>query len=135
MEVSAVIETFGLSHIQLTVSNLERSLGFYQKLLGMKELFRAGAHAVMLQTPGSHEVFTLNCNPEYVDSSGKMGGIAHFGFRLKDATDMTELLEAVKRAGGTPIEHGKRGKEKDELYAFATDPDGYELEFFWKPGA
>ena len=128
-----MIKTFGLSHIQLTVRNLELSLRFYQQLLGMEELFRIGSNAVMLQTPGSNEVFTLNCNQEFNQTSGEMGGIAHFGFRLKDAIDMTELLDAVARAGGTPIEHGTRGKNKEEKYAFATDPDGYEIEFFWAP--
>jgi len=128
-----MIQTFGLTHIQLTVSNLERSLNFYQQLLGMKELFRIGSNAVMLQTPGSNEVFTLNCNPESTDVSGKMGGIAHFGFRLKQATDMSELLDAVAKAGGTPVEHGERGKNREERYAFAADPDGYEIEFFWSP--
>ena len=128
-----MIETFGLSHIQLSVRNLERSARFYQELLGMKELFRIGPNAVMLQTPGSNEVFTLNCNPQGATVSGEMGGIAHFGFRLKNATDMTELLELVARAGGKPVEHGKRGKDKEELYAFAADPDGYEIEFFWSP--
>ena len=127
-----MLKTFGLSHIQLTVKNLERSIRFYQQLLGMEELFRIGSNAVMLQTPGSKEVFTLNCNPEF-NQSGEMGGIAHFGFRLKDTIEMTELLDAVVQAGGTFIEHGTRGKNKEEQYAFAKDPDGYEVEFFWAP--
>lgn len=101
----------------------------------MKELFRFGSNAVMLQTPGSNEIFTLNCNSEGTDGLGKMGGIAHFGFRLREAIEMTEVLDAVARAGGTPVDHGKRGKDKEELYAFATDPDGYEIEFFWAPAS
>lgn len=128
-----MIRTFGLSHIQLTVKDLEKSMNFYQQVLGMNELFRFGTTAVMLQTPGSNEVFTLNANPELMQSAGTMGGIAHFGFRLSEQVDMEQLLNEVKLAGGSPGNHGKRGKDKEESYATAYDPDGYELEFFWAP--
>ncbi len=125
--------SFGLTHIQINVSDLERSLRFYQTVLGMQELFRLGEQAVMVQTPGSKEVFTINCNPDAAEQIGKMGGIAHFGFRLKDETDMEHLLKAVEDAGGKAGGHGSRGANKTETYAFAFDPDGYELEFFWMP--
>lgn len=87
----------------------------------------------MLQTPGSHEVITLNADPGLTSDIGKMGGIAHFGFRLSEEIEMTEVLAQVSRAGGTPIDHGRRGKNKSETYAFFCDPDGYEIEVFWMP--
>ncbi|MBX9721207.1 MAG: VOC family protein, partial [Candidatus Obscuribacterales bacterium] len=40
-----VIKTYGLTHIQLSVRDLETSMRFYQQLLGMKELFRFGPTA------------------------------------------------------------------------------------------
>ncbi len=126
-------QSYGLSHIQLTVADLERSFRFYQAMFGMQELFRVGAHVVMIQTPGSHEVVTLNANPAHADQRGQMGGVAHFGFRLREPADMAALLEAAARAGGTPIEHGTRGADKEETWAFMTDPDGYEVEVFWAP--
>ncbi len=130
-----MIKTYGLTHIQLSVRDLEKSMRFYQQLLGMEELFRFGPTAVMLQTPGTNEIITLNSAPGSMESSGTMGGIAHFGFRLCDPVDMAAVLEEMAVAGGTPIEHGKRGPQKEELYAFGKDPDGYEIEFFWAPNA
>ena len=56
-----MIRTEGITHIQLTVVDLERSVRFYTELLGMIEI-RRSASAVMLRTPGSREVFTLNAN-------------------------------------------------------------------------
>lgn len=99
----------------------------------MKEIMRFGENCVMLQTPGSHEVITLNADPELAKDAGKMGGIAHFGFRLSEEIEMTEVLAQVGKAGGTAIDHGRRGKNKSETYAFFTDPDGYEIEVFWMP--
>ena len=125
-----MIRTDGITHIQLAVRDLDRSIRFYTELLGMTEI-RRGSSAVMLRTPGSREVFTLNANPEHVDHAGQMGGVAHFGFRMHESADMAAVLEAVSRAGGRPLTHGKRG---DEVYAFFNDPDGYELELWWGPG-
>src|SRR5437660_963894 len=75
-----MFQTYGISHIQITVGDLDRSARFYQGLLGMKELRRFD-HSVMMQTPGSREVITLNARPEPPLEAGRMGGIAHFGFR------------------------------------------------------
>lgn len=128
-----MVLSYGISHIQLTVSDLDRSIRFYQQLLDMKELFRHGDKAVMLRTPNSQEVFTLNADPELAEKVGKMGGIAHFGFRLSEPCDMAKLEEEVALAGGKVLESGSRGKDKKETYLFASDPDGYEVEFFWMP--
>jgi catechol 2,3-dioxygenase-like lactoylglutathione lyase family enzyme len=129
-----MIQTHGLTHIQITVRDLERSLRFYQSLFGMKELFRAGAHAVMLQTPGTKEVFTINANPALAETVGAMGGIAHFGFRLREKVPMEKLLTEAASYGATELEHGVRGQgEKEEPWAFFKDPDGYTVEVFWAP--
>lgn len=127
------MKAYGLSHIQLTVKDLKRAEHFYREFLGMQEIMRLSDDCIMLQTPGSHEVFTLNADPEHTNDAGKMGGIAHFGFRLREAIEMTEVLSKAEKAGGKPIDHGRRGKDKREAWAFLTDPDGYEIEVFWMP--
>lgn len=122
-----MIATYGLSHIQLTVRDLDRACRFYQGVLGMDVIRRIGTQAAMLKTPGSHEVFTLNARPESADTAGTMGGIAHFGFRVRDANAMASLDALIAACGGTVSQKGTRGNER---YLFANDPDGYEVEFF-----
>lgn len=117
--------TKGLAHIQITVADLDRALRFYRGALGMEEMFRVEDEGlVMLRTPGSHETFTLNHGEPA--SSGKMGGIAHFGFLVEPAA-MDELLAAVERAGGRVL---RRGDRDGDPYAFVTDPDGYKVELY-----
>jgi catechol 2,3-dioxygenase-like lactoylglutathione lyase family enzyme len=128
-----MLQSFGLSHIQITVSDLEKSMRFYEKLFGMKELFRIPqANTVMMQTPGTHEVFTINGNPKHAQDIGKMAGIAHFGFRLKEPIAVNALIEMIIEAGGTEIEHGTRmAGDEPETWLFTKDPDGYDVEIFW----
>lgn len=125
-----MFQTFGLSHLQINVGDLERSVRFYKELFGMNEV-RRFPNAVMLQTPGANEIFTINANPDAVENVGKMGGVAHFGFRLREPIETSKILDAVSRLGGKPIEEGG-SLEKGRLYAFANDPDGYEVEVFWE---
>ena len=50
------MKTQGLNHIQIAVSNLERSLEFYIGLLGMHELFREGPLVFLQSAEGSNQV-------------------------------------------------------------------------------
>lgn len=96
----------------------------------MRELRRFDRCA-MMQTPGSHEIITINAEPESPDEVGKMGGVAHFGFRLREAIEMGKILDEIVRLGGKSMSQGG-SKEKGRLYAFGADPDGYEIEIFWE---
>jgi catechol 2,3-dioxygenase-like lactoylglutathione lyase family enzyme len=124
-----MIQTYGLSHIQIAVRDLEKSVKFYQDLFGMKEILRPSSTFIMLQTPGSSEVFTINSDPKVNKDAGKLAGVQHFGFRLRERMDMNELGARVIAAGGTSFEHGTRGEK--ETWAFFNDPDGYDIEIFW----
>ena len=125
-----MLKTFGLSHIQITASDLDRSVRFYKELFGMKEV-RRFEHCVMVQTPGTHEIFTVNAVPNEIQNVGKMGGIAHFGFRLREPMEMNKALEDIVRLGGKALEQGG-SIENGRLCAYGTDPDGYEIEVFWE---
>src|SRR5438046_830432 len=125
-----MLQTFGLSHIQITVSDLDRSSRFYKELFGMAEVRRFD-NSVMVQTPGTHEIITINASPDEIQNVGKMGGIAHFGFRLREPMEMSKVLEDITRLGGKAVSQGG-SKEKGRLYAFGTDPDGYDIEIFWE---
>jgi Glyoxalase/Bleomycin resistance protein/Dioxygenase superfamily len=78
-----MVKTFGLTHIALAVKDPERSLRFYNRVLGAVPVYRH-ADFIQAQTPGSRDVLVF----ERGRRAGKVGGIAHFGFRLTRPSDL-----------------------------------------------
>ena len=121
-----MIRTLGLTHLALTVSDLERSFQFYHDVFGMLAIYRE-ATFIQAQTPGSRDVLVFETGDEHV---GESGGIKHFGFRLAEARDIDKAVTAIERAGGK-IKH--RGEFcPGEPYVFFADPDGYEVEVWYE---
>jgi catechol 2,3-dioxygenase-like lactoylglutathione lyase family enzyme len=121
-----MIRTYGLTHIALGVRDPERSLAFYQQLLGVVPVYRDNGF-IQAQTPGSRDVLVFE---QSESRSRGSGGIAHFGFRLVDPGDIAAAVEAVKRAGGHVLRHGEFCP--GEPYVFFEDPDGYEVELWYE---
>lgn len=124
-----MLSTFGLTHIALSVSDLDRSVFFYSTLIGAAELFR-DENMVELGTPGAHDAITLELASP-LRPPGEMGTLAHFGFRLREPTDNESVVNAVTAAGGSVVEEGEF--VPGEPFVFARDPDGYVLELWYEP--
>ena len=124
-----MIRTFGLTHTALPVADMERSLSFYQALLGVEVRSRSGDWADV-GTPGCHDVISLQqVGPD--GARGEMGSLGHIGFRLQEQEDLAALVAAVEAAGGTVVEKGHFTPE--EPYVFLKDPDGYNIELWYEP--
>jgi catechol 2,3-dioxygenase-like lactoylglutathione lyase family enzyme len=121
-----MVKTYGLTHVAVAVRDVNRASKFYRSVFGAVEVYKKDDF-VQLQTPGSRDVLVFEEKPKL---AGKAGGIAHFGFRLRNPKDIDAAARAVKKAGG-------RVKSKGEFvpgepYLFATDPDGYEIEIWFE---
>jgi len=121
-----MVKTFGLTHVAVAVRDVGRAAAFYRNVFGAVEVYRQDGF-VQLQTPGTRDVLVFEEKPEL---AGKIGGVAHFGFRLQNAADIDAAAKAVKDAGGVVKEQGEF--VPGEPYLFATDPDGYELEIWFE---
>jgi len=122
-----MVRTEGLTHIHLLVSDLGRSLAFYQQVFGLEEMFREGPNMVFLRTPGRRDTITLNQDPDQDKARvGDSGGITHFGFRLAEDADLELAIQEVRGAGGKLVRQGEHSP--GEPYAYVTDPDGYVIE-------
>jgi catechol 2,3-dioxygenase-like lactoylglutathione lyase family enzyme len=121
-----LIRTYGLTHVSLSVKDLERSLRFYWKVFGAKVYWREPGSA-QVKTPGCHDVIALE---ERKSGVGKAGGIDHFGFRLVDPNDIDKAVEEAVAAGGRLLRRGEFAPGVP--YAYVADPDGYEVEIWYE---
>ncbi|MEO6132437.1 MAG: VOC family protein [Saprospiraceae bacterium] len=120
-------KTYGLTHLAITVSDLERTLLFYQKVFDMEVIYHT-PDLLQLSTPDAHDVLVFL--PSKNDDVGSTGGIAHFGFRLKDPKDIEEVTQNVIEAGGIITDQGEFAPGFPKL--FFKDPDGYEIEVWYE---
>ena len=121
-----MIKTYGLTHLAIGVRDVDRASRFYRQVFGAVEVYKQDGF-VQLQTPGSRDVLVFEKRRR---GAGKSGGIAHFGFRLRDPKDIDAAARAVKKAGGKVKKQGEF--VPGEPYLFATDPDGYEFEVWYE---
>jgi lactoylglutathione lyase len=112
-----------LNHVNLNVSDIGRSLKFYQEGLGLQVAFWEGKTMVFLNSPGADDTITL-CQAHDGDAIGN-GGVSHFGFAV-GAANMDEAVSQIERAGGKLIRQGKHGGRFP--FAYISDPDGYVIE-------
>ena len=121
-----MVKTHGLSHIALSVADLDRSLAFYVAVFGVREYVR-NESTIQVLGPGPHDVIAFEKRRQ---GAGVPGGIIHFGFRLTRPEDIDAAVAAVEGAGGTI---SSRGEFAPGLpYAFVRDPDGYEIEIWFE---
>jgi catechol 2,3-dioxygenase-like lactoylglutathione lyase family enzyme len=117
------MKTQRLNHLQIAVTDLERSLAFYEGLFGMQELFRAGPDMVFLKSPDADDLFTLRRIDEPLDTTA--GGLQHFGFTVSKEAHAVAVEEA-RALGAEIIEVGQHGD--GAAYVYLKDPDGYVIE-------
>ena len=119
-------KTYGLTHIAIAVKDLDQTLAFYQKVFEVKVMYHKDDF-LQVTTPGANDIIVFEKKKA---DYGKTGGIAHFGFRLRDAKDIDEMAKRIKSAGGTIIDKGEF--VPGEPYIFFKDPDGYEVEICYE---
>jgi catechol 2,3-dioxygenase-like lactoylglutathione lyase family enzyme len=121
-----MFQSHGLTHISLAVRDLERTLQFYTQVFGVREYFR-DATSIQVQGPGPHDVIAFEQNNNI---AGALGGITHFGFRLRNPSDIDLAVAEVQRAGGTVLRRGEFAPGYP--YVYVADPDGYEIEIWYE---
>ena len=120
-----MLETYGLTHVSLSVRDPEASLAFYTAFLGVREYFR-DENSIQALGPGEHDVLVFERRSDH----GLSGGINHFGFRLTSPDDIESAIQEAKSAGGTILRHGEHCP--GEPYVYVADPDGYEIEIWYE---
>jgi catechol 2,3-dioxygenase-like lactoylglutathione lyase family enzyme len=121
------VETWGIRHIHLLVSDHERSHAFYRDVFGMTVEFRDG-EILFLSSPGGRDDLALHraVTDEEKATVGQQGGFEHFGITVRDRRALDECIALVCAAGGRLIDRGVHAPGVP--YAYVADPDGYVIE-------
>ena len=119
-------------HTMIRVRDLDKSLDFYTRLLGMTQLrrkdFPGGKFTLAFVGYGGeadHTVIELTHNWDQEESYDLGTGFGHVAVGVPDIYATCERLEAegvaIPRPPG-PMKHGTT------VIAFIDDPDGYKIE-------
>ena len=120
-------------HTMLRVGNLARSVDFYTRLLGMKELRRRdvpeGKYTLAYlgygdgNASGGAEIeLTYNYGTERYELGNAFGHLA------VGVPDVAAAAEAVRDGGGRVTREPGPVKFGTTMIAFVEDPDGYKIE-------
>jgi lactoylglutathione lyase len=126
-----------LLHTMLRVKDLDRSVDFYTKLLGMKELRRRevpdGKYTLAFVGYGDESetaVIELTYNWDQKDGYDLGTGFGHLAVGLPD---VYKACEDLKQAGAKITREAGPVKFGTTVIAFVEDPDGYKVELVQRP--
>jgi len=119
----------------LRVGNLQRSIEFYTKVLGMKLLrqkeYPEGEFTLAFIGYGdesSHSVIELTYN--WGRESYELGSA--FGHIALEVDDVYSATEQIRKQGGKIIRDAGPMNAGTTIIAFVEDPDGYQIELIGK---
>ena len=129
-----------LLHTMLRVSNLDRSIEFYTKVMGMN-LIRTTDRPDQKYTTAflgfgqgnadGHAEIELTYN--YGVATYEMGSAyGHIAIAVPDAA---QACDRIRKAGGNVTREAGPVKGGTTVIAFVQDPDGYKIELIERSGA
>ena len=124
-----------LLHTMLRVGDLQKSLNFYQQVLGMK-LLRQSENVEYKYTLAflgyGNEVDTTVLELTYNWDTSKYDLGNAYGHIAIEADDIYQTCEKIKRLGGEITREPGPVKGGSTVIAFIKDPDGYMIELINK---
>jgi len=133
-----MIDPNGIAHIQLTVSDLDRSRPFYRMLL--HETF-----GMTIQYDDERSFYCIGGRTGVLLTASPTGGqppfdqqrigLHHFCFRLRSREDIDKLHQALVRFGAKVVRVPDDGPWAPGYYSILfEDPDGIRIEANFVPG-
>ena len=121
-----------LLHTRMRVSDMDETISFYTKILGLEVLERKvsprGSHLAFLKVPNSEELIELCSFPP----SGPVTvqeDLVHLAFQVENLDDTIAALKSMD----IPITDGPTRTSSGSRFIFINAPDGYEVELIERP--
>lgn len=114
-----------IGHVKVKVENLQRSIQFYQEILGF-DILEQTTTTVKLTTDGKTSFLSLEQPIDVTPKQGRTTGLYHFAILLPDETALANIVVHL-------VGKGIRFGSSDHLVSEALylhDPDGNEIEIY-----
>ena len=121
----------GLSHVALPVSDIDRSIAFYERWAGLQLIDRledpnSGAKAARMGDPRRGDGFAVAL-VQHGEVTHTLAGMGHVGVGCVDRAEVDRVSKEAEAAGCLrrgPVDAGfPLG-----YWSFLVDPDGHQLE-------
>lgn len=132
------MEINGIAHLFLTVSDIEKALPFYERLLvflGMKPVMKSANFLYCVG--GRTAVGVTQADPEHRGERfvQRRVGLHHLCFRAREREDVDRVHELAIELGATIVHAPEEGAYAPGYYSVLfEDPDGIRLEVNFVPG-
>ena len=119
-----------IGHVHLRVSDLDRSVGYYSKVIGLEVTQRFGGSAAFLSSDGYHHHLGLNTWDSRGGTPPPPGhtGLYHVAFLYPDRA---ALGRAVARALDAGVKLTGAADHGVSQAVYFDDPDGNGIELYW----
>ncbi len=124
-----------VSHIDLSVSDVEKSAAWYCEVLGLRRLKRADLDnrimIVLLHEPTGLIIGLNQHNEPTADCFDELRpGLDHLGFGVAERADLDRLEARLAELGveHSPVQDSASGSGTALVF---RDPDNIQLEFWW----
>lgn len=121
----AISERADVGHVNLTVTDLDRAVGFYRDVIGLS-VTQSDAQSAFLAAGDYHHHVALNTwDADAQAPPAHAAGLHHFALRLPDASALAAVVARIVRGGHELLGATDHGVN---LAVYLRDPDGNGLE-------
>ena len=114
-----------VGHVNIKVEDFNRSLTFYQEVLGFQILEQTNKTA-KLTTDGKTSILSIEQPENVVRQQGKTTGLYHFALLLPKRSDLAEIVHHFMENG---VQYGSADHLVSEAL-YLSDPDGNGIEIY-----
>lgn len=123
----------GISHLDLTVTDAEKSADWYVRVMGLRRARRADLdNRIMIVMVHSQTRLIVGLNQHHTMAGDafdeRVPGLDHVGFKVDAREDLDELEKHLTAEGvvHSPVEDTDNGAA-----LVFRDPDNIQLEYWW----
>ena len=115
-----------VSKVSLKVQSLERSLAFYEKVIGFKVYDKTDTSA-LLTADGKNVLLSIEQPSDVIPKKGRTTGLYHFALLLPERKDLAKVIKHLLQTG-YPLQGASDHLVSEALYL--ADPDGNGIEIY-----